>query len=207
MDRTDPNAPAPLGVPAPFVNPSQGTASRPSASGPSASEPSGSTMQRAVQEVETSAALDAALNPDSAVAPGDRRRSPRPDRRSGSQRRSSEGRRKVDLRAALMAQNTRVIGTVVAAIGTAIALYAYLHAPVVRTPSPACNEGFGGQMIDHYTLSLAWAPAVAASLGALLIPEKKRRPLLLLLLAGATIGLLIGAILNVNSEIVGFCLD
>jgi hypothetical protein len=143
---------------------------------------------------------------ESVTDSGDRRAKPN-DRRAAELRRKGEGRRQPDRKARTVARQISWASTVLAAVGTIIAMYAYRHSPHFRFASPLCDEGFGGQLVDHTQLSNWWAPAVVISLLGVLIPDKRKRPIVLLLLCGASIGLFVAAMFNVPSEhFIGNCL-
>jgi hypothetical protein len=134
------------------------------------------------------------------------RRSPRVDRRHVETRRKAEGRRGRDLVSTKRARYVRWVATVLSFIAVGVAIYAYLHPPIFRAPSIACNEGFGGQEERTQQLSTLWAGVVSLCVAGLLIPDKKKRPLILVLAVGASIGLFLAAKLSVHTDVIGLCL-
>ena len=135
------------------------------------------------------------------------RREPRDDRRNQDDRRANRVRRGRDRQRHSAANQIAYIGTILCALSVAVAAYAFSKAPITFTPSPACADGFGGQKIEHRGLSSLWAVVMVLAAAGLLIPDRKRRPVILMILCGVSVGLFAGAYFTVGSKFVGFCID
>ena len=134
------------------------------------------------------------------------RRAPEDDRRTGDRRSVGPGRRDHERRAARNDGALGFGGVVLCSLGVGLALWASTHAPVISAPSPACRDGIGGQVIRHRQLSLLWLPAVALAAVGLVLPSARRRPVAVLVLSGAFVGLAIAAVLRLDSWVDGLCL-
>jgi hypothetical protein len=152
--------------------------------------------------------LDSALREPAPRRPntGDRR-VPQEDRRNRDDRRSSSLRRGRDRQRNAAANKIAYLGTILCALSVAVGTYAFAKAPITFTPSPACADGFGGQRIEHRGLSALWALVMVLAAAGLVIPDRKRRPILLIILCGVSVGLFAGAYFTVGSKFVGFCID
>lgn len=120
---------------------------------------------------------------------------------------ASDGRRKGDDAQSRHRRNLGWVGTLLGMAAVAFAVYAYRQAPIVFTPSYACNEGFGGQKVAHRQLSSLWVVVVILAALGIALPDSRKRPLPMVLLCGAAVGLFIGAVLRIESWTVGFCLS
>ncbi len=136
---------------------------------------------------------------------GDRRQ-PREDRRNDYDRRSNSLRRGRDRQRDSSAKQVAYLGTVLCALSVALSIYAFMKAPITFSPSPACADGFGGQRIEHRGLSALWAVVMVLAAAGLVIPDRKRRPVLLMILCGVSVGLFAGAYFTVGSKFNGLCL-
>lgn len=136
---------------------------------------------------------------------GDRRQ-PREDRRNDDDRRSNSLRRGRDRQRDSSAKQVAYLGTVLCALSVALSIYAFMKAPITFSPSPACADGFGGQRIEHRGLSALWAVVMVLAAAGLVIPDRKRRPVLLMILCGVSVGLFAGAYFTVGSKFNGLCL-
>jgi hypothetical protein len=88
----------------------------------------------------------------------------------------------------------------------ALAVFAFLRAPVRYTGSPECpTDGFSGQVQAHRGLSVLWLAVMILCALSLVVPTPKRRPLAIWLLCGLSVGLLVGAVLRVDTWLVGYC--
>ncbi len=154
------------------------------------------SMQRAKTAPE-----EALARPDT----GDRR-APREDRRNSDDRRGNSLRRGRDRQRNASANNVAYLGTVLCALSVAISIYAFMNAPITFTPSPECADGFGGQRIEHRGLSSLWAVVMVLAAAGLVIPDRKRRPVVLMILCGVSVGLFVGAYFTVGSKFDGLCL-
>jgi hypothetical protein len=135
------------------------------------------------------------------------RRAPREDRRDHGDRRTNSLRRGRDRQRNAAANGMAYFGTILCALSVAVGTYAFVKAPITFTPSPACADGFGGQRIEHRGLSALWALVMVLAAAGLVIPDRKRRPVLLMILCGVSVGLFAGAYFTVGSKYVGFCID
>jgi hypothetical protein len=136
---------------------------------------------------------------------GDRRQ-PRDDRRNSDDRRSRSLRRGRDRQRDSSAKQIAYLGTVLCALSVGLSIYAFMKAPITFTPSPACADGFGGQRIEHRGLSSLWAVVMVLAAAGLVIPDRKRRPVVLMILCGVSVGLFVGAYFTVGSKFDGLCL-
>lgn len=145
---------------------------------------------------------------DHAVRPntGDRRK-PRDDRRNSDDRRSNSLRRGRDRQRNASANQIAYLGTMLCALSVGVAIYAFLKPPISFTPSLKCAEGFGGQQVERRGLSSLWAVAMVLAAAGLVIPDRKRRPVVLMVLCGVSVGLFAAAYFTVGTKLVGFCID
>ncbi len=144
---------------------------------------------------------------DATPEPGStRRQSDSKDRRDGDRRQSIRGRRSKDRKTEADVRNLGWIGAVIAAAAALIAFVAYVKAPVRYTASPECaSDGFSGQVQAHRGLSMLWAVVMALLTLALAIPNAKRRPVAIMMFCGLSLGLLAGALLRVDTWLIGYC--
>jgi hypothetical protein len=136
-----------------------------------------------------------------------RRQSEESDRRDGDRRSTIRGRRIPDLRAERDTRNYGLIGVVLAAASVVLALYAFRFAPLSYSVSPDCpaSEGFNGQVEVHRGLSLYWSGVMALCALSIVIPTNKRRPRFAIILCSLSFGLLLGALLRVETFTSGLC--
>jgi hypothetical protein len=137
---------------------------------------------------------------------GDRRQ-PRDDRRNSDDRRSNSLRRGRDRQRNASAKQIAYLGTMLCALSVGVAIYAFLKPPISFTPSLKCAEGFGGQQVERRGLSSLWAVAMVLAAAGLVIPDRKRRPVVLMVLCGVSVGLFAAAYFTVGTKLVGFCID
>ena len=135
------------------------------------------------------------------------RRDPREDRRDQGDRRGTSLRRGRDRQRNAAANKIAYLGTILCALSVGVATYAFFNAPITFTPSPACADGFGGQKIEHRGLSSLWAVVMVLAAAGLVIPDRKRRPVILMILCGISVGLFAAAYFTVGTKFVGFCID
>jgi hypothetical protein len=160
-------------------------------------------VQREIQhEVHDQIQGDRAARPNT----GDRRQ-PRDDRRDNSDRRANSLRRGRDRQRNASANQIAYLGTLLCALSVGLAIYAFLKPPITFTPSLKCAEGFGGQQVEHRGLSSLWAVAMVLAAAGLVIPDRKRRPVVLMVLCGVSVGLFAAAYFTVGTKLVGFCID
>ena len=167
--------------------------------------PSSAAPQEPVDSLASGASTNGADPLPSRPNTGDRREV-RLDRRGGD-RRDGSLRRGRDRQRNLAANKLAYVGTVLCTLSAGLGIYAFLRAPITFSPSPACNEGFGGQRIEHRGLSMLWSIVMVLAAAGLAIPDRKRRPVLLMVLCGVSIGLFVGAYFTVGTKLVGFCID
>jgi hypothetical protein len=136
---------------------------------------------------------------------GDRRQ-PRDDRRGDDDRRSHSMRRGRDRQRNAAAKQVAYLGTVLCALSVAVAIYAFLKPPINFTPSLECADGFGGQRVERRGLSALWALVMVLAVAGVVIPDRKRRPLVLLILSGVSVGLFVAAYFTVGTKLTGLCL-
>jgi hypothetical protein len=136
---------------------------------------------------------------------GDRRQ-PRDDRRNDNDRRSHAMRRGRDRQRNAAAKQIAYIGTMLCALSVALAIYAFLKPPINFTPSLECADGFGGQKVERRGLSALWAVVMVLAAAGVVIPDRKRRPLVLVILSGVSVGLFVGAYFTVGTKLTGLCL-
>lgn len=100
--------------------------------------------------------------------------------------------------------------SVIALIGALTSLvsagFALFQPPISRRLSELCGDGLGGQQIMHRGLSWLWIPAVTGMVIAVLVPQRTKQPALVLLCVGLVIGMGVGAVLRVETVLIGFCL-
>jgi hypothetical protein len=185
---------------------------------PSASAPSSAVVlalaeghERQVQQehhVEHESRIQDGVQNDPAMRPntGDRRQ-PRDDRRNSDDRRSNSLRRGRDRQRNTSANQIAYLGTMLCALSVGVAIYAFLKPPISFTPSLKCAEGFGGQQVERRGLSSLWAVAMVLAAAGLVIPDRKRRPVVLMVLCGVSVGLFAAAYFTVGTKLVGFCID
>jgi hypothetical protein len=137
---------------------------------------------------------------------GDRRQ-PRDDRRDNNDRRANPLRRGRDRQRNAAANQIAYLGTMLCALSVGLAIYAFLKPPITFTPSLKCAEGFGGQQVERRGLSSLWAVAMVLAAAGLVIPDRKRRPVVLMVLCGVSVGLFAAAYFTVGTKLVGFCID
>jgi hypothetical protein len=137
---------------------------------------------------------------------GDRRQ-PRDDRRDNNDRRAKSLRRGRDRQRNTAANQIAYLGTMLCALSVGLAIYAFLKPPITLTPSLQCAEGFGGQQVERRGLSSLWAVAMVLAAAGLVIPDRKRRPVVLMVLCGVSVGLFAAAYFTVGTKLVGFCID
>ncbi len=162
------------------------------------SDPVSSCASEQTTTPRTAAALDGSNTGD--------RRQPREDRRNDNDRRSKSLRRGRDRQRNASANQVAYLGTALCALSVAFSIYAFVKAPITFSPSPACADGFGGQRIEHRGLSALWAVVMVLAAAGLVIPDRKRRPVLLMILCGVSVGLFAGAYFTVGSKFDGLCL-
>ena len=134
------------------------------------------------------------------------RRAPHDDRRNHDDRRHSSHRRGRDRQRNAAAKQIAYFGTVLCALSVAVGIYAFLKPPINFTPSLECADGFGGQRVEHRGLSALWAVVMALAAAGLVIPDRKRRPVVLMILSGVSVGLFAGAYFTVGTKLSGLCL-
>jgi hypothetical protein len=133
------------------------------------------------------------------------RREPREDRRNHDDRRNNSLRRGRDRQRNAAAKQIAYFGTILCALSVAVGIYAFLKPPISFTPSPTCADGFGGQRVEHRGLSALWAVVMVLAAAGLVIPDRKRRPVLLMILCGVSVGLFAGAYFTVGTKLSGLC--
>jgi hypothetical protein len=127
-------------------------------------------------------------------------------RRDAERRSDAPGRRPRDLALVRSLYVQAAIGVVSGLTAMVSAGLALFHPPVSRVPSATCADGFGGQFVVHRGLSWLWFPAVIAMVIALTLPDRRKRPALTLLCVGLVLGMGAGALLRVETTLVGYCL-
>ena len=116
------------------------------------------------------------------------------------------GRRTVDRKADAGERNLASVGIAGSASAAALATAAFLRAPVRYAGSPDCpSDGFNGQVQAHRGLSVLWLVVMILCALSLAVPSAKRRPRTIWLLCGLSFGLLVGAVIRVDTWLVGYC--
>ncbi len=136
----------------------------------------------------------------------DLRQSDPSDRRNGERRDEAPGRRPGDLAAARLRYVHAAIAVIAGFSAMACAGFALFRPPVTLRASELCGDGLGGQVIIHRGLSWLWIPAVIGMVLAVVVPNRKQRPVLSLFCAGLVLGMGAGAVLRVETVVAGLCL-
>lgn len=128
------------------------------------------------------------------------------DRRGGERREGGPGRRPEDLAAVRRHYVQAAVGVFAGIVAMVSAAMGLFHPPVTRTASTLCGDGLGGQTLVHRGMSWLWIPAILGMVIAVLTPHRKKRPVLILFCAGMVIGMAAGAMLRVETVMIGLCL-
>ena len=128
------------------------------------------------------------------------------DRRSVDRRRGIRGRRNEDRKPDLDARNLGLTGVIFGLASVLFALVAFLRAPIRYGQSPDCPaDGFNGQVQAHRGLSVLWLVVMILCALSIGVPVSQRRPRVIPLLCGLSVGLLTGAVLRVDTWMIGYC--
>ncbi len=128
------------------------------------------------------------------------------DRRGDDRRQGVRGRREEDRKPDLDARNLGLTGAIFGLASVLFALVAFLRAPMQYSASPDCPaDGFSGQVQAHRGLSVLWLVVMILCALSIGVPVTGRKPRVIPLFCGLSVGLLVGAILRVDTWMVGFC--
>ena len=156
----------------------------------------------------SAASDDRPLDTASVGTPGplDLREADITDRRDGERRDQAPGRRPGDLAEVRLRYVHATIGVIAGFGAMACAGLALFRAPITRRASELCGDGLGGQVVIHRGLSWLWIPAMVGIALAVVVPNRKQRPVLTLFCAGLVLGMGVGALLRVETVVAGLCL-
>ena len=128
------------------------------------------------------------------------------DRRADDRRKGVRGRRQEDRKPDLDARNLGLTGIIFGIASVIFALVAFLRAPILYSASPDCPaDGFNGQVQAHRGLSVLWLVVMILCALSIGVPVSGRKPRAIALTCGLSVGLLIGAVLRIDTWMIGYC--
>lgn len=128
------------------------------------------------------------------------------DRRAEDRRQGTRGRRVQDRKSGVQARNLGLAGATFGLASVVFALMAFLRAPMQYSSSPECpSDGFNGQVQAHRGLSMLWLLVMILCALSIGVPATQRRPRVIPMFCGLSVGLLIGAVLRVDTWLIGYC--
>ena len=153
-----------------------------------------------------SGGLDDLIEADADVGETRRRSQLGSDRRGIDRRRGVRGRRTDDQRLDLASRTLARLSTALSITASVFAAFAFVRAPVAYSGSPECpSDGFNGQVQASRGLSTLWIVVMVLCAVAVALPNSRRRPIATMLFTGLCVGLLAGALLRLDTWLIGYC--